>query len=221
MKTHILQRLAAKRAGKYASPFNTADYSSRWGGETFKVGENVGYRSTFGRWHECPETPFRFVGLAHKIANLRHTGWFTRHEEYSETARGVVYLLPHGRFIAAIADPFQTDKEGQGPCIVEVNASGSPYLYESQEEAARAADGFAERYAESSREDDRVESERQAKEQEIEDAKAALADARKEARELLAEIRASKLSPGLCERMKREFRNLRRDMREAFQTIHA
>jgi hypothetical protein len=221
MKTDILQRLAAKRAGKYSSPFKTADYSSRWGGEPFKVGENVGYRSTFGRWHESPETPFRFIGLAHKIAKLRHTGWFTRHEEYSEIACGVVYLLPHGRFIAAIADPCQSDKEGRGPCIVEVNANGSPCIYESQEEAARAADEFAERYAESSREDDRVESERQAKEQEIEDAKAALADARKEARELLTEIRASKLSPGLCERMKREFRNLRRDMREALQTIHA
>jgi hypothetical protein len=221
MKTNIHKRLTAKRAGKYVSPFKTADYSSRWGGEHFKVGENVGYRSTFGRWHECPETPFRFIGLAHKIANLRHTGWFTRHEEYSETARGVVYLLPHGRFIAAIADPFQTDKEGQGPCIVEVNANGSPCLYESQEEAARAADGFAERYAEGSREDDRIETERFHKEQTIEEAKEALRDSRKEARELLAEIRASTLSPGLCERMKREFRNLRRDMREAFHTIHA
>ena len=215
MNTALLARLAAKRSGKYRSPF-ALSYSSRWGGTPFQI---EGYRHTFGRWHESPATPFRFIGLAHEIVRLGHTGWYTRDNEYDETARGVVYMLPHNRFLAAIADPYQPNKNGSGPCIVETNANGQPIIYDSKEDAARAADSFAERYAEAAREDDRRECERMRLEDAASEAVEALKSKREEARALLDEIRASRLSPGLCERMRGELRALRRSMHSAFATI--
>ena len=218
MNPALLSRLAAKRSGSYRSPF-ARSYDSRWGGTPFPVGANVGYRSTFGRWHESPETPFRFIGLAHNLVSLRHTGWYTRDNEYDELARGVVYLLPHGRYLAAIASDSESDKDGSGPCIVETNANGSPCLYDDKEDAARAADSFAERYAEGAREDDRLQGERMKLEEAASEAAETLKSERDEARALLAEIRASRLSPGLCERMRGELRALRRSMHSAFATI--
>jgi hypothetical protein len=225
MKT-LSQRLAARKAGKYISPF-APSYSSRWGGQPFRwggqpfpIGENVGYRHTFGRWHECPETPFRFVGLSHDLVSLSHTGWYTSEDDCSsELARGVVYLLPHGRCLAAIADPCQSGKDGSGPCIVEVNANGSPVIYDDKEDAARAADSLAERYAESAREDDRRWHETRKHEEQIEESQQSIEDSRDEARALIADIRASKLSTGLCERMRGELRALRRSMHRAFRDI--
>jgi hypothetical protein len=218
MKT-LAQRLAARKAGKYVSPF-APSYSSRWGGQPFPIGENVGYRHTFGRWHECPETPFRFVGLSHDLVSLRHTGWYTCEDCCSsELARGVVYMLPHNRYLAAIADPDQSDKDGTGPCIVEVNANGSPVIYDGKDDAARAADSFAERYAESAREDDRRWHEARRHEEQIEESQQTLDESRDEARALIADIRASKLSTGLCERMRGELRALRRSMHRAFRDI--
>lgn len=219
MKTALLSRLAAKRSGKYRSPF-TLSYDSRWGGTPFAIGADVGYRSTFGRWHESPETPFRFIGLAHDLVRLGHTGWYTRDDDFGdELARGVVYLLPHGRYLAAIASESESDKDGSGPCIVETNAHGSPCLYDDKEDAARAADSFAERYAEGAREDDRRRRERMKLEDAASEAAETLKSDRDEARALLADIRASRLSPGLCERMRGELRALRRSMHSAFATI--
>jgi hypothetical protein len=215
VSTALLSRLAAKRSGSYRSPF-ALSYSSRWGGTPFNI---EGYRHTFGRWHESPETPFRFIGLASDIVRLGHTGWYTRENDCDETARGVVYMLPHGRFLAAIADPFQSDKDGSGPCIVETNATGQPIIYDSKEDAARAADSFAERYAEAARESDHRECERMKLEDAASEAAETLETNRSEARALLAEIRASRLSPGLCERMRGELRALRRSMHAAFATI--
>jgi len=220
MKTqNILSRLAAKRAGKYQSPFS-ASYSSRWGGQAFAVGQNVGYRHTFGRWHESPDTLFRFAGLSHKLARLRHTGWYVRHDECGEVTRGIVYMLPHSRcFLAAATDAWNGNGDGTGPCVFEVTASGAPCVYATKEDAAYAADSFAERYAESQREDDRLYSERQKAELDAEDATKELSDLRSDARGLLSEIRESSLSSGLCARLTREFKRLRHKMHEAFQEI--
>lgn len=220
MKTQsILSRLAAKRAGKYQSPFVTS-YSSRWGGQAFNIGLNVGYRHTFGRWHESPETPFRFVGLSHKIVRLDHTGWYVQHDECGETTRGVVYMLPHSRcFIAAATDAWNGGDDGEGPCVFEVNEKGAPRVYATKEDAAHAADSFAERYAESQREDDRLFGERQKAEIDAEDASKELDELRDDARALLSEIRDSRLSSGLCARLTREFHAMRAKMHRAFQDL--
>lgn len=215
----LLSRLAAKRAGKYRSPFATS-YSSQWGGQVFNVGQNVGYRHTFGRWHESPETPFRFVGLAHSVASLRHTGWYVQHDECGETTRGVVYMLPHSRcFLAAATDAWNGKDDGTGPCVFEVNEQGTPYVYATREDAAYAADSFAERYAESQREDDRLYGERQKAEIDAEAATKELDELRSDARGLLSEIRESRLSSGLCVRLTREFQAMRANMHRAFREL--
>lgn len=220
MKTQSIQsRLAAKRAGKYVSPF-TISYLSRWGGEPFKVAENVGYHSTFGRWHESPEVFARFTGLAQEIIKLRFTGWYTDSDGCNgELARGVVYSLSHGRFIAGVADPVNADKNGQGPCIFEVDAKGNPCLYDDKEDAARAADSLAEIYAEGAREEARLFDARQKAEIDAEDAKSDLESLRSDARSLLADIRESKLSSGLCDRLTREFKRMRYRMHAAFHEL--
>lgn len=214
----LLSRLAAKRADKYRSPFATS-YSSRWGGQVFNIGQNVGYRHTFGRWHESPETPFRFVGLAHSIISLRHTGWYVQHDECGETTRGVVYMLSHDRYLAAATDAWQSRDDGKGPCVFEVGKNGTPCIYSAKEDAAQAADSFAERYAESQREDDRLQGERQKAENDAEDAKTEIAELRDDARALLSEIRESRLSNALCARLTREFQAMRAKMHRAFREL--
>lgn len=132
---------------------------------------------------------------------------------------GVVYMLPHGRYIAAMVDPWNWCKEGSGPCIVECKPNGEPFTYKDKDEAARAADDLAEHYAESAREEGRLQSEILQHEESMEYNKRAMDEARSEARSLLSEIRASTLSPGLCERMKGEVRDLRATMHRAFREI--
>jgi len=215
----LLRRLADKKAGKAtAAQVLTL---AKWGGTPFRLGENVGYRNTWGRWHESPESAFRFAGLASAIVNLGHNGWYTRYDEYDpdELARGAVYMLPHGRYMAAIADPCQSDKDGSGPCIVEVDERGNPCMYEDKDEAARSADQFAEKYAESSREDDRHERGKQTLRDIVDADTAELAGLRSDARGLLQGIRDSRLSPGLCSRLTAELRAMRLRMHRAFHGI--
>jgi hypothetical protein len=214
----LLARLAAKKAGKYRSP-SAANYSSKWGGTPFAVGGNVGYRNSFARWHESPETPFRFVGLASDCVKLGHTGWYTRGDDCgSELSRGAVYMLPHGRYLAAIADPYQSAKDGTGPAMIETDREGNPEIYRDKESAAQAADRLAEIHAESAREDDRVFCRVQSLESERDEAENTLDELRSDARGLLEEIRESKLSPGLCQRLKAQLASMRREMHEAYAT---
>lgn len=77
------------------------------------------------RWIEDPESVgLRFHGLASDLAKLDHDGWFMDPEALGETARGVVYQLPakngRARFLAAMADPWNSDTDGRGPAIVDV-----------------------------------------------------------------------------------------------------
>lgn len=222
----LLSRLASYRAKKAKNPqhvhapYTSPDYSGRWGGGVWQCGENVGYRRTFTRWHECPESFARFRGLAHKLARIDHTGWYTSEDGVgSDLARGVVYLLPHGRFTAGVADPFNSDKDGHGPCIFDVDERGNLTLYDDEQEAARAADRLAELYAESEREHDaRFQRERQLEEQR-DDARRELESKRDDVRALLAEIRESRLSPGLCERLREQFKRERARMHSLFHDI--
>lgn len=103
-------------------------------------------RSYECRWIEKPSAVgLRETGKAEDIARLRHSGWYLD-DTYSETAHGLVFQLPtrkgQPRYFAAMADP-----HNDGPALVEIGD-----IYDSAEEAARAADGLAERYAEGERE---------------------------------------------------------------------
>lgn len=88
----------------------------------------------------------RFVDYADKINRwLHHEGWFLDPDDMGETVRGAVFQLPakggQERYLAGFQDPFGNDA-----------ASIEVAVYDTKEEAARAADRLAEVYAEKERE---------------------------------------------------------------------
>ena len=169
---------------------------------------------------ESPEYHFRFTGLAHDLIRLRHTGWFTRNNNYDETARGVVYQMTakdgSERFIAAMADPCNSEKDGRGPCAVEVNEHGQPFVYDDKEEAARNADRFSEIYAESEREDDA----KQTAEMLIESKKEEIGALRDEVRNLIEEMKGeNRRPPIICQALWNVIRKNRHAMHKAWKRI--
>lgn len=95
------------------------------------------------RWVENAADGLRFVGFADEILpRMRHKGWFTRSVDPNETYRGVVYSLPHGRYVAGYADP---NNEGAALLCFDMGI-------DDKEQAAREADHFAERHADKERE---------------------------------------------------------------------
>ncbi len=122
------------------------------------------------RWIEDPEAwGLRLVGLAHEVpagsAYLRraveHSGWYLDSFQ-GETVAGVIYRLPgragRARYLAGYADPWNCDSRGRGPACLALDViTGEPGDHYGDSdpalrEAARAADGIAERMAEESRE---------------------------------------------------------------------
>ena len=111
-------------------------------------------------WCEDPEGALglRFCGLAHEIAELRHTGHYCDiHQD--ETMCGVVYRLParNGKagYMLGHADPFNRDKNGRGPARLEETvywAEDDDHCNGTLNRCAKWADGIAERVAESDRE---------------------------------------------------------------------
>lgn len=208
----LLQRLTAKRAGKYKSPFRKG---GMFQGTPHKSG---GY---WLRWSETPEDWSELKGLADEIIRLDHTGWFVDSYQ-SESQSGIVREVKTAkgpRYLACVPDPFNGDKEGNGPCRVECWGNGSPVWYDCEREAARNADGAAESSAEEMREYDEQWQKRATAEETADEMQAAIKTARKEARELIAGIRESTLAPSLCQRMRREVARLREESREAWEKL--
>lgn len=151
----------------------------------------------------------RWVNNAHEILPRSvERGWYVDGFQ-SETTQGVVYRLPGGRFIAGASDPWNCDKAGRGPCFIARDVFNDP------EDAARFADRLAEQYGEFCREDDA----NQQAESQIEDAKDSIGQMREEIRSLVAGIRESSLSPAICERLRKDIRNLRADMAKRWERI--
>ena len=150
------------------------------------------------RWAEDLSGYFRNVKPAHEIIRLGHKGWYVNAIHQDETTEGLVLQLParHGQtlFMAACSDPWN-DNSG----IVE------QYLYDDADTAARSADGLAENYAETCREDDL----KQTAERDIEDLQNEIKEARERIRELIAGIRRSTLDTVVCDEMRRSIRRLR------------
>lgn len=109
------------------------------------------------RWVEqAPRNGFRFVAFADEIAGLNHTGWFLD-DEQSESCRGAVYQVTGveggARYVAGMPDPYGNE----GAAVIDFSRVflGDPAGYEQDakhdsgaRDAAFAADGIAERYAE-------------------------------------------------------------------------
>ena len=122
-------------------------------GAAFAIGDR-GARGPFGRW--CENPPFRFVGLAHEVASLDHTGWYSEPGGDGDLIRGAVYQLTardgRARYIPSIADP-----NNDGAAILalgEVETAGDSSeesAEDARKDAARRADQLAEYYAEAER----------------------------------------------------------------------
>lgn len=155
----LLNRLAAKNVGKYRSPFKARPV---WEGIQSRLGAyHTRWAGTPGDWSEL-------TGASHSIiSSIRHTGWYCDTEGHVlifgivrevRTTRGT-------RYLACTNDPWNGDKDGDGPCAVEVKEDGSFLWYDCEREAARHADAIAERYAEVERENDEAYQEQMAQEQ--------------------------------------------------------
>jgi hypothetical protein len=102
------------------------------------------------RWIENVSDGLRVVGFCDEVQRKElgysprdeHQGWYTDEDGDREVLRGVVYLLPHGRYISGYADPYNDD------CARIVFSN----VYENAIDAARAADELARINAEHERE---------------------------------------------------------------------
>lgn len=209
----LLNRLAAKRAGKYKSPFRKG---AIWGGTPHQSG---GY---WLRWSETPETWSELKGRADEVLeSVKNRGWYL-----DEWGDGVVFGIVRSvrmkggrRFLAAVSDPYNGDKYGNGPALMEVHEDGGPLWYDDAREAARASDQMAQQYAEREREYREKALERFNAEEAAEEAADTIKTARKEAWELINGIRQSTLAPSLCQRMRREVTRLREESAEAWEKL--
>lgn len=173
--------------GDFGAPFEVGGYTCRWC-------ENVS-----GHFREC--------GNADEIIPLRHRGWYVDNFQNS-TTRGLVLQLParHGKtlYLAACSDPWN-----KNCAVVEIA------FYDGKEDAARAADGLAERYAENSREDDL----KMLAETEITSLENSVKETRQRIRLLAAGIRQSSVANVVCDQLRNDIRSLRREVREKFARI--
>lgn len=87
------------------------------------------------------EPVFRREKFADQVLGDHHTGWYTDIDCF-DTARGLVVALPHGRFLAG----YYWSSNDERVYYAE--------LYDNAKDAARAADSYAEAFAEQAREDD-------------------------------------------------------------------
>jgi hypothetical protein len=111
---------------------------------TFYEPINYGKPSKPTRYFEEKEVPFRFVGYCDELAkSIRHTGHYE--DEFQDSKlRGVVFRLGHGKGL--IAGYQESDNDGY---VLDLS-----YTWDNDDEAgaAHAANQFAERTAEKSRE---------------------------------------------------------------------
>lgn len=100
----------------------------------------AGINPAVDQWYSHGGAQFRGERFADECeGGPDHTGWYTDNDG-SESARGIVGRLPHGRFIAG----YHWNSNGERVYFPEV--------FDSERDAARAADRHAEHFAESARE---------------------------------------------------------------------
>ncbi|MGX1098867.1 hypothetical protein [Amorphus sp. MBR-141] len=167
------------------------------------------YGSDAMRWIEAPAgCGLRFVGAAHDVARIEHTGWFLD-DTQGETVAGAVYQMPARNgvpiFVAGYLDPWN-----DGPACLDFGGT-----FDDEKEAAHAADGIAERMAEESREyaaasRGRLEHDELADE---------IATSRTEALALIREIKATRQaicgSPSIIAALRRRLESFLFEIREA------
>lgn len=96
-----------------------------------------------GEWYCHTGEQFRAECDAHELVRSLPRGWFTD-ADCTDTAIGIVGRLPHGRFIAG----YRWTSNDERVYFAQ--------LYDDADEAARAADSHAERFAETARDYDEL-----------------------------------------------------------------
>ncbi len=171
-----------------------------------------GYKNV--RWVENVSRGLRLVGFADEVARaegrrgIDHKGWYTDDEFQDEVLRGVVYQLParHGltTYIYGYADPNNDD------CAL---LCFDPTTH--KRDAARAADRFAEIFAEDERDYRRADHARERYDNLADDIK----EARTTALTIAAEMRAAKRSgikaPTICTTLRSEILSLWHSIKKA------
>jgi hypothetical protein len=163
------------------------------------------------RWIEHASKGLRIVGTCNDILpRLRHTGWYLDSFQ-DKTVHGAVIQLPardgEPQYIPAIADPWNDDSY-----FADFHS-----LYTDKEEAARDADGMAERYAETERDYQIRESASLA----IEDARADICNCRATLHRLAFDLRTAghALPPSTRETVRLRIADLRASAHRAVETI--
>lgn len=195
------------------------------------------------QWGNPDAIGLRFVGWQDEILRRdgygrgTHTGWYTRHDEYDEVLRGCVYQLPArdgcARYVPAYREGIESKRNGwedtSGEHMAALDFSNvitaprdDTDRYNttgpSAREACRAADSLAENAAEKSREYD----EAWHAGSQYADLRAELKETRKECRALVRELKAARShTPAICRALRSSVREMRRDMRDAFEKAEA
>lgn len=165
-----------------------------------------GYKNV--RWVENASRGLRLVGFADKIVRIDHKGWYTDDEGVNDVYRGVVYQLPsrggEPQYVYGYADPCN-----DGCALLCFDAEMD------KENAAHAADRFAEIFAEHERDYNRAwQAGRNYEELANE-----IIEARTEALKIAAEMRAAKKgrfeAPTICYTLRRNILALYRSIQTA------
>lgn len=180
------------------------------------------YGESHMRWIENPSAcGLRFVGFAHEIIRLDHTGYYL--DDYcGETVQAVVYQLParYGQacYVYGYADPYNGKKghEFTNPACLSFDieagqfggCDGRASNDDGARDAARFADSIAESFADKTREYAQVDSARQQYDSQGED----IASNRREALALIREIK------GLCPCLA-DFPAIRVTLRERLESL--
>lgn len=167
-----------------------------------KAPKVIGYNPPFSshgyeniRWVENASEGLRRIGFADEIARLNHRGWFIHDDEgmSGEVYRGIVFQLPARRgglprYVIGYDDPNNDD------CALLCFED----QYLEKEEAARAADRFAEIFAEEARDIDRAWQAGRRCEAIEDEVKEMRAEALALAEEMRAAKRAPIVAPRIC-----------------------
>jgi len=114
--------------------------------EFIPSGQERAYSPDRYRWVENVACGLRFVGAAHDIIRLRHTGYYIDNYQ-DETVHGEVYQLPAARDGSPRYVPAVNDPNNDGCACLDFHS-----ISDDKEDAARLADGMAENWAERERE---------------------------------------------------------------------
>lgn len=159
----------------------------------------VTLRQVYGVQRYCG---LRDVGKAHDIIRLRHTGWYADSEGF-ELYVPQVWQLPARNRIPQYISGFVV---GDSDCVLLSATDFKLDIFDSKEDAARAADSFAEIRAEHAREWSDANDAEFIAEQSVEDARESMLLAFGECRAIVAELRTAgipkairaRISKALC-----------------------